>query len=364
MMKRNLHTRVLTVAMITQMIVSTSLYAGNGKIAKSTMIIDWKTIQSLKSLGQSPLSRGLAGAFSGRIGKHLYIIGGANFDKAYPWEGGKKRWYREILRYGLSSDRWNCCEETLPGELAYGASIQLRDGFLCIGGCNKTACSDLVFYLTMDNGRIVVDSTRFPRLPVKLANMAATKIKNSIYILGGQTSMTDDASTNLFYCLDLNNPKAGWQQLPSWPGPSRGYAVCAGQGRSLYLFSGRSYSGNQPTTMHEDGYVFDTRKQTWRRLKGPFPVMAGTAIAQGEKLVFLGGVEQLLPTTPNHPGFSRLVRVYDTRKEAFDPPILSPYPLAVTTNTVVIGNTFYIMSGEIQPGIRTPEIITGTLKRK
>lgn len=216
----------------------------------------------------------------------------------------------------------------------------------------------------MDNDRIVVDSTRFPRLPVKLANMAATKIKNCIYILGGQTSMTDDASTNLFYCLDLNNPKAGWQQLPSWPGPSRGYAVCAGQGRSLYLFSGRSYSGNQPTTMHEDGYVFDTRKQTWRRLKGHFPVMAGTAIAQGEKLVFLGGVEQLLPTTPNHPGFSRLVRVYDTRKEAFDPPILSPYPLAVTTNTVVIGNTFYIMSGEIQPGIRTPEIITGTLKRK
>ena len=46
---------------------------------------------------------------------------------------------------------------------------------------------------------------------------------------------------------------------------------------------------------------------------------------------------------------------FDKKKE------VAPYPISVTTNIAQKGNTFYIGSGEIKPGIRTSHILKGEI---
>ena len=78
----------------------------------------------------------------------------------------------------------------------------------------------------------------------------------------------------------------------------------------------------------------------------------------------MGGVEKVLPTAPEHPGFSRIVRRYDVTTNTLDSVSTSPYPIAVTTTTFVDGDTIYVASGEEKPGIRTPHILKGIITSK
>ncbi|MDE7442736.1 MAG: hypothetical protein K2M65_01070, partial [Muribaculaceae bacterium] len=113
--------------------------------------------------------------------------------------------------------------------------------------------------------------------------------------------------------------------------------------------------------MYTDGYCYDPASASWTRLDNSFPVMAGTTITRNGDILFLGGVEELLPTSPEHPGFSNLVRRYNIASNKIDTVSISPYPLAVTTTTVFTGDTLYITSGEERPGIRTPHILRGLI---
>ena len=89
--------------------------------------------------------------------------------------------------------------------------------------------------------------------------------------------------------------------------------------------------------------------------------MAGTAIPyEKDKIILLGGVEEILPTSPEHPGFSRKLRVISTETNSLVDSLDCPYPIPVTTNAGYMGNDVYVVSGEILPGIRTPLILKGT----
>ena len=62
-----------------------------------------------------------------------------------------------------------------------------------------------------------------------------------------------------------------------------------------------------------DRYVYEPGSRKWSKIAGNFPVMAGTAIPyEKDKIILLGGVEEILPTSPEHPGFSRKLRVIST----------------------------------------------------
>ena len=114
-------------------------------------------------------------------------------------------------------------------------------------------------------------------------------------------------------------------------------------------------------TEYTEGYVFEPGTGKWNKMTGSFPVMAGTAIPYGEdKILLLGGVEEILPTTPEHPGFSRKLRIISTKTNSLEDSLDCPYPIPVTTNVVTTGNQVFIVSGEIRPGIRTPLILKGT----
>ncbi|MDR0394079.1 MAG: sodium/solute symporter [Tannerella sp.] len=315
--------------------------------------------------GQS--NPGLAGAYSGFINEVLIIAGGANFPGAKPWEGGKKVWNHIIYSIHINDKarQWNIMENILPHALAYGVSIQLKDGLLCIGGCDSSQCYSDVFEIKMQGGKIRI-SNEWPPLPVPLAHMTGVLSGNKIYIAGGQESMNRQEASGHFLMLDISDKSKGWTELPTWPGDARGYAVSAAQSDGfddcIYLFSGRNYKSDGYMNVLSDGYCYNPRLNIWKQLDGSFPVMAGTALpVAANHIALFGGSVQMLPGSDDHPGFDNTLRLYHTITNTLIEKETIPYPVPVTTNAIRKGNTYYITSGEIKPGIRTPHVLTGEM---
>ena len=276
--------------------------------------IKWDNSLTLPDLDDRP-NIGVAGAFSGFIGDNLIIAGGANFPNATPWNGGNKTYWNTIYCINITqpTSKWLILPQSMPKALAYGNSIELPTGILCIGGCDSTQCYNDVFQIQLIDGQINID-TNWPALPVPLANATASLLGDKIYLAGGQKSMEKPEATKHFFVLDLNNRNKGWKELPSWPGEPRGYAVRTSQSdgfdKCFYLFSGRNYKIDGYIKALTDGYVFNPRLNSWKKLEQSFPVMAGNALPTGANhILFLGGVPQLIPGSDDHPGFDNTIRL-------------------------------------------------------
>ena len=328
--------------------------------------IEWNNSNSLPSLHDNEENRGVAGAFSGFVGNELVIVGGANFLDKMPWEGGKKNWENTLYhtRTDSADFQWGIITGFLSAAIAYGVSIQLPEGVLCIGGCNAKRCFDDVFLIYKEGG-VFKFSYDWPSLPVPLANATGALLNNKIYIAGGQEKMIEENATNHFFVLDLDHKEKGWIALPSWDGKARGYAVSVafknGADSGFYLFSGRDYRSSGYVEILTDGHRYDPNENRWTRLQGFFPVMAGTAFVNLDNVVFLGSVTKLLPGSYEHPGFENIFRIYDRMLNTFIHEEILPFPVPVTTNIAIQENKFYITSGEIKPGVRTPLIYEGHL---
>lgn len=312
---------------------------------------------------------GVGGAFSGFIDNNLVIAGGANFPDGMPWEGGVKQWWRRLYFMDISKKdaQWQVIDNALPYPLGYGVSIELPDGLLCIGGNDSATCHREVFLIKIKDGNVSIEND-WPPLPVPLSNMTGVLSNNKIYLLGGQEVMVNAKATHHFFRLDLDNKMKGWESLPSWPGSPRGYAVSASQNNGfdncIYLFSGRDYDdSNQYFEILEDGLEYNPRLMTWKKLDGEFPVMAGSAIATGANhILLLGGSSSRLPGGYDHPGFDNHIRLFHTITGTLVEQGLSPYPIPVTLQAIKKGNRIYLPSGEIKPGIRTPQILRGEIQ--
>lgn len=334
----------------------------------TTMKLTWNNDLNLPPCVNMDVNVGLAGAYAGILENELVIVGGANFPVGFPWTNGIKTWWKTLYCKDIltaENSEWIVNEDFLPIPMGYGVSIQLPEELLMIGGCDKEKCYADVLSLEKTDGIFVLKTDKYPALPIPLANASGVLLDNTIYIMGGQETMLQEKSSSYFFMLDLNNISEGWKKLESWDGPSRAYAVSVVQAGKVYLFSGRSFGPDQKTVMHTDGYCYNPQINEWQALEGEFPVMAGTAIASGvNTILFCGGVREILPTTPQHPGFSNEVWALDTATNAFRKAAESPYPIAVTTTLVSRDSVFYIASGEIRPGIRTPHILKGTILDK
>lgn len=174
---------------------------------QTTETIRWDSSLTLPDINGKP-HPGLAGAFSGCIGDFLFIAGGANFPDATPWNGGTKTWWNTLYYKNLNdaTSAWKEIKGSLPSARAYGVSIPLTDGILCIGGCDAKQCYSEVFAIRMHNGKVEIDKN-WPKLPVPLANMTGAKLGNKIFLAGGQEQMKPEAATSHFFMLDLSQPE-------------------------------------------------------------------------------------------------------------------------------------------------------------
>lgn len=293
-------------------------------------------------------SIGVAGVFAGMLQGRLAVIGGANFPNGLPKAGGKKVWHRTLSLF--DGKRWEQIPDFWPQPVAYGISITLPQGVLCIGGCNSDSCMSACTLLQMEGGHPSLLS--YPALPQPMANGCGALVGDSLVLVaGGQSTMQEYAATRRLYCLNLHHLDEGWQQCPAWPGGERGYGVAIGTADRFYLFSGRNYDKEEHWTVWSDGYCYNPSNGQWSNLECNIPVMAGCGCALNDStLLFVGG------RTPQSNVGVNFVRTYNRRSGTLSSCDLGSYPLPVTTTLVQGDDCIYIVSGEVAPGIRTPYI--------
>lgn len=374
----------------------------------------WQTLPQLPVSAGQLKQPGVAGPFVGVHGGTLLVAGGANFPEKAPWDGGKKVWWDDIwVLEGLSggTPRW-VTDKTfkLPRRVGYGYSFDAADGVVCVGGHDEERAYADVFLLAWDDRARQVKRTELPAMPRPLTFMAGARIGMKLYVAGGQHGMkgAEAAPTKTFWVLDLakkDRPEMfKWEELPAWPGPARVHAVAAAQrgGQKaqvveFFLFSGRRPEAGAPAELLKDAYAFNPRTQTWRTL-GPVGggegvcVMGATAVAAGSNEVWVFGGDQgaefkeleshdlaiagwrekptatseaeiesrvavKLKIYETHPGFSRDVLAYDAATDKWRVAGKSPLPNQVTTQAVRTWDAIIIPTGEVRPGVRTPEVV-------
>ena len=359
------------------------------------------TVQKIGELPPSGLSqrnKGVAGAFSGIVHNKLIVAGGCYFPDKMPWDGGVKKFEDKIYAFELGEEPLQAIPMAfrLPEPVAYGVSITLPEGILCIGGNGPDQCTSKVFLMKWDEQSADLIKKDYPDLPVPLSFATAILLDRFVYVSGGSSHIDGKETFNHFYGLDLSKSSTQtfkWEKLPSYPGISRILSVGVVQSDSvrkcLYLFSGRNVTDPDNPVVLKDGVKYDPVLQKWdvvkTKSKEGFPVMAGSAFAYGsDDIVFIGGApdstylqaqhlaialakatvgsnqdqikSELIRFNNSHMGFSSRIRIYNTVGGGISSGGCFSGLCPVTTSAIPYRNGAIVACGEIKPGVRTPDI--------
>ena len=308
---------------------------------------------------------GFAGTFAGTSGGALIVAGGANFPGKMLWEGGRKVWYDTAFVLDRTNGAWRGGFK-LPHPLAYGVSVTTPRGVVCIGGSDATQHVRDVFLLVWQMGEL--KCRRLPPLPGPLANSCGAVVGRTVYLAGGTATPDATNAMNNFWALDVGGRGAKWRELPSWPGPARMLAVAASVGGSFYLAGGADLApdtnGKPVRTYLKDAFRF-TPPAGWQRVADmPNPVVAAPTpapVADGAFLVIGGDDGSLVNFQPSkHPGFPKRVLSYDTRQNRWSV-VGETHASRATLSTAMWDGLCVLPSGEIKPGVRSPEVWAFTL---
>ncbi|WP_461489713.1 sodium:solute symporter family protein [Pontibacter sp. HJ8] len=364
--------------------------------------MQWSVAASLPAAPGQALQPGLAGAAGGVHNNALLVAGGANFPEGLPWEGGKKKYWPDIfvlLKDEKGNYTWHTESFRLPEPLGYSASVTTDKGVLSIGGENEQGIQKTVQLLQWSPATKEVAVAQLPDLPLPLTNAAAAVVGSQVYVAGGET--TGGASAGL-YRLDVASPAGGWKKLPDMPTAlSHAVAVVQSNGEypALYLIGGRTQSPSGVSQLHGNTFRFDPKKNEWKQLHAisdgegkKTTLSAATGVPTGANYILVFGgdngqvftqIEQLnaaiakatdetekqqlqaekLKLQTVHEGFSKDVYLYNTVTDSWTKTDALPYA-PVTTFATRWDNDILISSGEIRPGVRTPDVLKGSLVPK
>lgn len=310
-----------------------------------------------------PMAPGVAAPIAGVHGGVLLAAGGANFPDRPPWENGVKRTYDEIYALLPGEPAWRNSGK-LPVPRAYAAVVSVPDGVLAIGGENATGVFADSLLFSWSGREVVVNPA--PALPVPLASPVAAVLDGKVYLAGGYAAGTPRVTTNSFYCLDLAAPAAGWQPLPSWPGPSRALAVIAALNGAIYVVSGIEMLAG-PDGQPQISYLTDAYRYrpggSWEKLPElPWSVIAAPSpapvtTAPGRIFIF-GGVDgRQVGKVPRDKRVPEDILFFDVArhewrlwKEVWPEPVVS-------TPVVRAGDEWIFVSGETKAGHRTTAVV-------
>ena len=345
-------------------------------------------VSDLPQLAVGDSVQGVAAAFAGVADSRLVVAGGCNFPEKPAAEGGQKRFYADIFALDLSdSHGWFKLGE-LPKPLAYGATVAVPEGLVCIGGTADGKSSENgVFLLVFKDGK--VETKPLPALPVGLDQHAATYDNGTIYVAGGQT---DGEPNKAVFGLEYGKNAKKWTEMfPKTDNEARLQPCLVVQngeiGQELYLFG-----GFDPATKKcsEAGIAWNLKTKTSKIIpqkptpntqqsspifppvggsEGGFSLVGATALPCGaNNILFFGGVnKQIFESALQDPQpdylaheadwyqFRDSLLVYNTITGAWSSQFADKR-LARAGAAVVKGteaNTYYIISGEQKPGIRS-----------
>lgn len=308
-----------------------------------------------------PDKEGFAGMYAGVSHGALLAAGGANFPDKKPWEGGKKIWYDDVYVLEAPDGQWRKAG-TLPRPMGYGVSVTYNDGVICVGGSDADRHYTDVFRLEWKDGKLL--TTPLPPLPKPVANACGVVEKGMLYVAGGLEKPDATEALATVYSIDLSAEKPVWNDgHPAIPGNGRMLAVAAVVNGRLQIAGGtelvRQADGSVARRYLREVQVY-APKQGWGRggdlpraavaAPSPAPVVAGG-------VYILGGDDgtQVNVAPAQHKGFSRSLLRLDVGTEKWSN--VGELPVGhVTAPCVRWGDAWVIVSGEIRPGIRSPEV--------
>jgi cyclically-permuted mutarotase family protein len=367
--------------------------------------IIWKEIGAIPSYKEDGAQLGLASPFAGYHNGNVIIAGGCNFPGKPVYDGGIKKYYDHI--YILDENGTISVNETrFPFPIAYGASVSTDYGLVCVGGNNLAKSSDKVNLLSWHPEEEEIKIEEWPSLPYRMTNSAAAIVENIIYVAGG---MADDQLANKFVSLDLSTwgtDEFLWKELEEFPGPARIQPVAISQNAAeeahFYLFSGSSFPEDaEHPYVTTDGLEYNPKTGSWAKLsdikpkgKNSYSLHGGSGIAVGtHHIIFLGGVNKDIFTdawkrerayssalgsedtlvsgrlaNEIHNYFTQIPEWYQFNKEVLAYHTITgtwaiiddyPFPAPAGAPIVKANKGWYVISGEIKPGVRSPKVYFG-----
>lgn len=308
-----------------------------------------------------PDKEGFAGPFAGVSNGVLVVAGGANFPDKRPWDGGKKVWSDAVFVLDKPDGKW-AVGGKLPRPLGYGVSVTHGGGVVCVGGSDAARHHADAFRLDWRDGRLT--TTKLPPLPKSLANGSGALVGDTLYVAGGQTT-PDSSPSKAAWRLDLSAKEPKWEGIDDCPGAGRMLAVAAGFDGSFWLVGGVDLvtgTGEKVERRYlTDAYRF-TPDTGWKRVADlPRPVAAAPSPAPSDPSGFylLGGDDgsQVGVAPDRHRGFGKSVLRYDPKATKW----VEAGEVAaarVTVPCVAWGRSWVIPSGEVRPGVRSPDVTT------
>ena len=163
-----------------------------------------------------PLDNAVSGHYAAWTSDGLHTYGGCNFPDVPCADGGQKVYYPQ----------------------AYGASVQLPEGALFLGGMDAHGSLSGCTFISATDGA----STPIESLPVGLDNFAATYYDGMVWVAGGQTNGVPNKDI-----FAMPYPNGKWSTVATLPDECRLQPCVAVQntakGYALFIFGGYQPKG-------------------------------------------------------------------------------------------------------------------------
>lgn len=364
---------------------------------ESKVSVKWKVAAVLPPSHEQSKSLGFAGPINGVSNDVLIIAGGANFPNGLPWEGGKKYYSNEIFVLQKEDNKfvWNKkVKKSLPAPIAYCGVTSTDKGIVYAGGENETGISKKSWIINWNSEDGNIEIKPLPDLPLALTNVALTNIDNVVFAAGGDEAGNSSSS---FFSLDLNDKNAVWKTLTDLPVALANATLIAqkdGVQENIYLIGGRTKTGSGISELHHTTFVFDLHKYEWKKCadisdgKNILNLSAAAGIAIDKNFILIIGgdngtvfhkietyISQISKASSeeekerltkeknalsiHHNGFYKGLLLYNIIENKWTKIGEYPFPTQVTTTAVKWANDIIISNGEIKPGVRTPDVVTG-----
>ena len=328
-----------------------------GSLASTSLIASELRWEKLPPI---PNALGVAGAFAGVSGDALLVAGGANFPDEKPWEGGSKVWHREVFVLEKPDGEWRRAGQ-LPVPLGCGVAVSHKRGLVCFGGSTTTHHHGSAIVLRWSKGRL--ETELLLGMPEPRANLCGALLGNTAYLCGGTATPDATHAVSTLFSMNLSPKRPGWRKLEPLPGAGRILATAGAHDGSFYIFGGAAlHPGPDGKPVREwlrDAWRY-TPGKGWKRLAdlprvavaapSPAPVVNG-------RLLVIGGDDgaQVNALPDQHKGFRHDVLAYDPEFDRWESMGDAPFAHVATT-AVMWKQRIVIPSGEVKPGIRSPEV--------
>lgn len=349
------------------------LISNNLFSASKTILDNPHNTTNFSSLAPLQLKNGegLSAMMAGVSESQVLVAGGSNFPDIPAAKGGEKKYYSEV--FTLEGGAWKLIGH-LPKPIAYGASVNLPEGVLCLGGNNQQHTSAQCYLLSYHQKTLQI--IPYPNLPEPLQQMAAAvDSKGNVYVAGGLKS--DGTPNRNLYVFNLKEKE--WKTRGKVPGDGRVQPTAVVQngatGEMFFLLGG--YDPLQLQCAQES-LIYDIGKDQWTptapmQLGGkPFALVGASSVKSGSQfIVIAGGIDKAIfeqaiqgkagTNYLNHAHdwykFRQSFMIYNTITNTWIEESHSPHLAKAGASLITNEKGWMLIGGESKPGIRSTEVI-------